>query len=110
MITFHPASIAAAGIGIAAAVWAAHSDAALAPQFNRWNEFAAVVNEGRIPSKLQSLVERIERVGEGAYRVHSDKCYVAVTLASRQRTGPKGESVFGAPIIEVAQVSEPRCG
>jgi hypothetical protein len=97
--------------GLVAAIWAAQGFAALPPQYDRWNEFAAIANDGSIPRKLglHSLAERIERVGDGRYRVHGGKCYVAVALARRMPTGPKGEPVIGSAVISVAEVTEPRC-
>ena len=56
----------------AVAFWAVSVRAALPPQYDRWNEFAAVVGENAIPQKL-GLVDRIERAGDLSYRVYGGK-------------------------------------
>jgi hypothetical protein len=86
--------------------------AALPPQYDRWNEFAAVVGDNAIPRKLGigNPADRIERIGDGSYRVHGGKCFVAVTLSRRAPVGPQGQVMVGGSVVGVAEVSEPRCG
>jgi hypothetical protein len=99
-------------LGLAAvAFFAVSVNAALPPQYDRWNEFAAIAADSSIPQKLgvRDLVERIERVGDGRYRVHATTCHVEVRLARKARTGPKGEPILGSAIISIAEVSAPRC-
>jgi hypothetical protein len=105
-------SLIAAGLGpVAAVIWAARSDAALPPQYDRWNEFAAIVADNSIPEKLgtYSPADQIERVSDLSYRVHGGKCVVAVRLAKRAPTGPQGQPMIGASVISIADVGEPRC-
>jgi len=103
-----PLAVAALGL-TAAAFWAAQGHAALPPQYGRWHEFAAVLGDSSIPNKLRDLTDRIERVGEGSYRVYGGKCFVPVSLSKRAQVGPKGETVIGGSIISVAAVGELRC-
>ncbi len=92
-------------------VWSVRSDAALPPQYDRWNEFAAVVGDSAIPRKLgvYNLAERIERMGDGSYRVHGGKCYVAVTLARTAPRGPQGQPIPGSATMGIAGIGAPHC-
>lgn len=104
------ASLALAALcAVAAVVWTVQSHAALPPQYDRWHEFAAVLGDSSIPNKLRDLTDRIERVGEGSYRVYGGKCFVPVSLSKRAPTGPKGERRLGGSIISIAEVGELRC-
>jgi len=101
------------GLGpIAVAAMTMKGYAALPPQYDRWNEFAAVVGDSAIPRKLGigNPADRIERIGDGSYRVHGGKCFVAVMLSRRTPTGPQGQVMVGGTVVSVAEVSEPRCG
>ena len=100
-------AIAALGLALAA-VFAARSDAALPPQYDRWNEFAAIVGENAIPQKL-GLVDRIERAGDLSYRVYGGKCVLTVTLARRAAADAKGQVIIGPSVVSVRDVGEPRC-
>ena len=104
-------ALAALGAAALAGLWSVRSEAALPPQYDRWNEFAAVLSENTIPQKLgtYSPTERIERVGDLSYRVYGGKCHVPVTLAKRAPTGPQGQPMVGASVISIASVGEPRC-
>jgi hypothetical protein len=94
-----------------ALVWSVHSYAALPPQYDRWNEFAAVVGDSAIPRQLgvHNLAERIERMGDGSYRVHGGKCYVAVRLARTAPRGPQGQPILGSATVSIAGISAPYC-
>jgi hypothetical protein len=100
-------AIAVLGLALAA-VFAARSDAALPPQYDRWHEFAAIVGESAIPQKL-GLVDRIERAGDLSYRVYGSKCVLTVTLARRAAADAKGQIVIGPSVVSVRDVGEPRC-
>ena len=104
-------AFAALGAVALAGLWSARSEAALPPQYDRWNEFAAVLSDNTIPQKLgtYSLAERIQRVGELSYRIYGGKCFVPVTLAKRAPTGPQGQPMVGASVISIANVGEPHC-
>jgi len=93
------------------AFWAVQSHAALPPQYDRWNEFRAVLSDNSIPQKLGTydLAERIERVGDLSYRVHGGKCFIAVKLSKRAPTGPQGQPMVGGSVISIAEVGEPTC-
>lgn len=94
---------------LAAVVWTVQSRAALPPQYDRWHEFAAVLSDSSIPNKLRDLTDRIERVGEGSYRVYGGKCFVPVSLSRRMATGPQGQPIIGPSIVSVAAVGALRC-
>jgi hypothetical protein len=105
-------AVAALCAAALAGLWSVRSEAALPPQYDRWNEFAAVVSDNAIPQKLgiYSPAERIERVGDLSYRVYGSKCFVPVTLSRRAPTGPQGQAVIGASVVSVASVGEVQCG
>lgn len=100
-------AVAALGLALAA-VFAARTDAALPPQYDRWHEFAAIVGENAIPQKL-GLVDRIERAGDLSYRVYGGKCVLTVTLARRAAADAKGQTIIGPSVVSVRDVGEPRC-
>ena len=106
-----PAIASGLGLVSGALTWSVHSHAALPPQYDRWNEFAAVAGDSAIPRKLgvDNLAERIERIGDGSYRVHGGKCHVAVTLARTAPRGPQGQPILGSATVGIADISEPRC-
>ena len=97
-------AIAALGL----AVFAARSDAAIPPQYDRWNEFAAILGENATPQKL-GLVDRIERAGDLSYRVYGGKCVLTVTLARRAAADAKGQTIIGPSVVSIRDVGEPRC-
>jgi hypothetical protein len=106
------AATAAMGATALVAIWSAGSQAALPPQYDRWNEFAAVVSDNAIAQKLgvYSPAERIERVGDLSYRVYGGQCFVPVTLARRAPTGPQGQVIIGGSVVSIAEVGAARCG
>jgi len=94
------------------ALWAVQSFAALPPQYDRWNEFAAIARDSAIPAKLgvRNPVDRIERMADGRYRVQGGNCHLIVTLARKHPAGPQGQPMPGASMVSVASVGEPVCG
>jgi len=103
-------TVFAGGLGLAA-VLAASVDAALPPQYDRWNEFAAIVGDSAIPAKLgvRNPADRIERMADGSYRVQGGNCHLIVKLARRNPTGPQGQPMVGASTVSVASVGDPVC-
>ena len=97
------ATLLVALVMVSLGVWSISGNAALPPQYDRWNEFAAIIGDTSIPGKLgiQNLVDRIERTGEGRYRVHSGKCFVPITVSSRAPTGPQGQPIVGGSVKSV---------
>jgi len=83
--------------------------AALPPQYQRWNEFAAVVREASVPHKLSGPVNRIEHVKDSAYRVRAGKCHVDVVLTVGAATTSTGEVLIGPSVIKQVDVGERRC-
>lgn len=101
----------AAVVGAGAAFLAAQGHAALPPQYDRWNEFQAVLSANEIPQKLgiTAPADRIERVAELSYRVYGGQCFVPVKLAKRAPAGPQGQPIVGGSVVSVAEVGEPSC-
>jgi hypothetical protein len=92
----------------AVAFWAVSVRAALPPQYDRWNEFAAIVGVSAIPQKL-GLVDRIERAGDLTYRVYGGKCVLTVMLIRRAAADAKGQALIGPSVVSIRDVGEPRC-
>ena len=105
------ASLALAALcAVAAVVWTVQSHAALPPQYDRWHEFAAVLGDSSIPNKLRDLTDRIERVGEGSYRVYGGQVLRAcLAVEARSRPARRASRVVGGSIISIAEVGELRC-
>jgi len=103
MSKFLPLLVAVAGTVLATGV----ASGAMAPQFNRWQEFGAVVSAAEIPQKLyqQGPIERIERTAAGTYKVSAGRCYVTATVSSVPR---RGGPVPGTEPLSVS-VSDVRC-
>lgn len=111
MITSNRIPLLAGALGLAAAaIWAAQTHAALLPQYDRWNEFGAILGDSSIPHKLgMNLVERIERVGPGRYRVSGGKCHVPVTLRRDSPTSPQGLPMVGGSTVSISEVGNVQC-
>ena len=90
---------------VLASQWAVQGFAAVSPKYFRLREFGVVLDERSIPDKVGGLIARIERVGDGRYRVHGGRCHVDVLL--HYQPPPRG--VLGSSRISIARVGKPRC-
>ncbi|MEJ8573184.1 hypothetical protein V3328_16955 [Microbaculum marinum] len=60
-----------------------NASAALAPEYDRARQFAAVAEDGDVAAALadHGLIDRIEWMEDLTYKVWSQNCFVLVTLA-----------------------------
>jgi hypothetical protein len=96
-----------AGTVVAAFLAPGPGRAELAPEYTSWADLRAVVNDGRLEEKLRGVVEGIELVRLGVYRVRSGRCHVIATVSRRGQGDPP---VLGPSSITAVEVSERRCG
>jgi hypothetical protein len=80
--------------------------AELPPQYTSAADLRAVVNDGRIEEKLRGVVDRIELVRLGVYRVRSGRCHVMATVSRRGQGDPP---IPGPSSIVAVEVSERQC-
>ena len=79
--------------GLVAAIWAAQGFAALPPQYDRWNEFAAIANDSSIPRKLGLHTERVKLLRTAilpemvAWTVCRDTAVSALPIKSQAAVG-----------------------
>lgn len=92
------------GLALIALTWASVASAALAPNYERLREFAAIFESPQLFEKLgNKVIEGIEAQGNGTYRVWTSNCSVIVMLV-----GASGPAMPG-PWQFTIQVGEPQC-
>lgn len=89
--------------GSSAPAWAE-----LPPRYTTWEDFAAVVNQRKIP-RLLGVVDRIERIGYGKFRVSGGKCSVEITIVREAAKGSGGQPLAGGSNIVRVDVGPKRC-
>jgi hypothetical protein len=95
-----------AGTVVAVAMAGSAARAELPPQYTSWADLRAVVNDGRLEEKLRGVVEGIEFVRLGIYKVRSGPCHVIATVSRRGQGDPP---IPGPSATVSIEVSERRC-